>query len=142
MKKTWNLAPVLQIVQKIPENYCPCLYLPIDQVWWLNMWFKRYNQKCTLSHVLIMTSKIWWITGGLNIQKLEYLENGTYFSTKWKILNMCLRWHIFRSYRFVAEVTFKIWNICAYTNRNYSLLQTIYKFLAWYKVETYIGDTL
>ena len=48
----WNLATVLQIVQKIPENYCPCLYLSIGQVWWLNeLWFKRYTQKCTLSHV-------------------------------------------------------------------------------------------
>ena len=43
LKKTWNLTPVLQIVQKIPENYCPCLYLSVGQVWWLNeMWFKRY----------------------------------------------------------------------------------------------------
>ena len=27
LKRTWNLAPVLQIFQKIPENYCPSLYL-------------------------------------------------------------------------------------------------------------------
>ena len=46
MKRTWNLASVLQIVQKIPENYCPCLYLSIGQVWWLyELWFKRYIQK-------------------------------------------------------------------------------------------------
>ena len=32
LKRAWNLAPVLQIVQKIPENYCPCLYLLIGQV--------------------------------------------------------------------------------------------------------------
>ena len=62
LKRVWDLAPVLQIVQKIPENYCPCLYLSIDQVWLLNeLWFKRYIQKCTLRHViiLIMTSQIW-----------------------------------------------------------------------------------
>ena len=29
------------------------------------------------------------------------------FSMK-KILNLCLRWHILRSYQFVAEVTFKL----------------------------------
>ena len=29
---TKNLAQVLQIVQKIPEKYCPCLYLLIAQV--------------------------------------------------------------------------------------------------------------
>ena len=33
LKRTWNLAPVFQIVQKIPENYCPCLFLSIGQVW-------------------------------------------------------------------------------------------------------------
>ena len=27
LKRTWNLAPLLQIVQKIPENYCACLDL-------------------------------------------------------------------------------------------------------------------
>ena len=33
MKRTWNLALVLQIVQKIPENYYPCLYLSIGHNW-------------------------------------------------------------------------------------------------------------
>ena len=62
LKMAWNLAPPLQIVQKISENYCPCLYLSTDQVWLLNeLWFNRYIQKSTMSHVLIfiMTSQIW-----------------------------------------------------------------------------------
>ena len=47
VKRTWNLAPVLQIVQKIPENYCIWSYLSIGQVWWLNeLCFKRYIQNC------------------------------------------------------------------------------------------------
>ena len=51
LKRTWNLAPILQIAQKIPKNYCPCLYLSIIQVCWLNeLWFKRCIQKCALSH--------------------------------------------------------------------------------------------
>ena len=33
LERTWNVASVLQIVQKIPENYCLCLYLSIGQVW-------------------------------------------------------------------------------------------------------------
>ena len=33
LKRTWNLAPVLQIVQKITENYCPYLYLSTGKVW-------------------------------------------------------------------------------------------------------------
>ena len=56
--------------------------------------------------ILIMTSQIWYIVGWLKIQKLEYLiENN--FSMKQKNLNLCLPRHILRSYRFVAEVTFK-----------------------------------
>ena len=69
----WNLAPVLQIVQKITENNHPCLYLSTGQVWWLNeLWFKRYIQKCTLPHVLILivTSLIWYIMGWLKTQRL------------------------------------------------------------------------
>ena len=80
LKRTWNLAPVSQIVQKITENYCACLYLSTGQVWWLHdLWLKRYIQKCTLSFVpiLIVTSLIWQIMEWLKIQKLEYLENGT-----------------------------------------------------------------
>ena len=59
---TWNLAPVLQIVQKITESYFPSLYLSFGYVWWLHeLWFKRYVQKYTLFHVLIfiVTSQIW-----------------------------------------------------------------------------------
>ena len=62
LKRTWNLAPVSQIVQKITQNYCTWLYLSTGQVWWVHdLWFKRYIQKCTLSHVLILTvtSLIW-----------------------------------------------------------------------------------
>ena len=29
LNRIWNLAPVLQIVQTIPENYGPCLYISI-----------------------------------------------------------------------------------------------------------------
>ena len=38
--------------------------------------------------------------------KLEYLQKGTFLRYK-KILNLCFRWHIFRRYRFIAEVTYK-----------------------------------
>ena len=33
LKRAWNVAPVLQIVQTIPENYRNCLYLSVGQVW-------------------------------------------------------------------------------------------------------------
>ena len=112
LKGNWNLVPVLQIVQMIPESYCPCLYLSIGQVWWLNkLWFKKYIQKCTLYYVLILIrqhrfGKSWhgmvkkrktWISWEWNIN----------FQRNKKILNLSLIWNILRSYRFVAEVTFK-----------------------------------
>ena len=68
-------------------------------------WFKRYIQKCTLPHalILIMMTQIWWIIGWLRIsweQNIILLQNK-------KILNLWFRWHILRSYPFVAEVIFK-----------------------------------
>ena len=36
LKKTWNLASVLQVVQKVPENYCPCLQLSLAKFGDLN----------------------------------------------------------------------------------------------------------
>ena len=35
-------------------------------------------------------------------------EQNIIFLSNKKVLNLCLRWYIFRNYRFVAEVTFKM----------------------------------
>ena len=99
----WNLAPLLQIVQKIPENCCYCLYLSTGQVWWLNgLWFKRYIQKM---HPISCTNTHHDITD-LVSHGISWEWNITFLWNK-KILNLCIRWHILRSYHFVAEVTFK-----------------------------------
>ena len=42
----------------------------------------------------------------VKMQKVKHRENGTEFFNK-KVFNLCLRWHILRSYWFVAEVTFE-----------------------------------
>ena len=41
-------------------------------------------------------------------------------STKFEkmLINLCLRWHILRSYRFVAEITFKVYAIINCLNEN------------------------
>ena len=113
LERTWNVAPILHIVQKIAENYCSRLYLLIGHVWWLyELYFKRYIQKCNLSHVLINTHH----------EVAELVNHGSVKNTKtwisWernitfprdkKTLNLCLRWHVLKSYRFAAEVTFKV----------------------------------
>ena len=109
MKRAWNLAPVLQIVQVIPENYCSCWYLSIGQVWRLDeLWFKWYIQKCTvlctnthhdvtdlLNHGMVKNTKTW----------ISWERNITFLWNK-KILNLCLRRHFLWSYCFVAEITF------------------------------------
>ena len=42
-EKGLELSTSPPIFQKISEKYCPCLYLSIDQVWWVTeLWFKRY----------------------------------------------------------------------------------------------------
>ena len=57
---------------------------------------------CTNTHHDV---KIWQIMGWLKIQTLEYLENGTFLRNK-KVLKLCLRQHILRTYSFVMEVTY------------------------------------
>ena len=98
-KRTWNVAPVLQIVQNVTENYRPCLTLLTGS---MTLWVvvQKIYSKCTLSHALILlvTSQ------ELKIQNIEYLQNGTNFYEIQKII-ICPSDGT--SYRFVAEVTFK-----------------------------------
>ena len=105
LKRTWNLAPVFRIVQKITENYCPWLYLPTGQVWWLHdLWFKRYSyQKMHLiscpnthrditdlgNHGMVKNRKTW----------ISWERNIIFLQNK-KVINLGFRWHILRSYRF------------------------------------------
>ena len=69
------------------KDYWKLLYLLIstEQDWWLHdLWFKRYIQKCTLTHVLILTvtSLIWYIIGWLKYKNLNILRTEHTFSTK------------------------------------------------------------
>ena len=91
LKKTYihgtYLVPVLQIIQKIPENYCPCLYLSIGH----ELWFKRSIQKCTIpnhqhvvvidlvNHGMVKNTKTW----------ISWEQNITFLWNK-KIINLCL----------------------------------------------------
>ena len=92
LKRTWNFPPALQIIQKIPENYCPCLYQSIDQVWWLNdvvqkMYSKMHLVSCInahhdvtdlVNHEMVKNTKVW----------LSWEQNITFQQNK-KILNLC-----------------------------------------------------
>ena len=58
--------------------------------------------KYLVNHVMVKNTKTWIFWE----QKITFLRNK-------KIFNLCLRWHILRSYYFVSEVTF------AFSNKNF-----------------------
>ena len=101
IEKGLELSPSPPNCSKDSQNYCPGLYLPIDQVWWLNgLWFKMYHVSCTnthhdvtdlVNHGMVKNIKTW----------ISWEQNITF------LLFLCLRRHILRSYFFVVEVTFK-----------------------------------
>ena len=106
LKKAWNLTPVLQIVQTIPENFCSCLHLSIGQVWWPSSKdiFKMHSVLCTntyhdvsnlVNHGMVKNTKTW----------ISWKQNIIFLRNK-KILDLCLRWHILRSYLCLEELTF------------------------------------
>ena len=80
LKKTWNLAPVLQIVLKITENYCPAYIYQLTKFGD----FMSCGSKDIFKNAcyLICTNAHHDVTDLVNhemlkIQKLEYLENET-----------------------------------------------------------------
>ena len=112
----------------------PCLHLSIGQVWWLNDCGSKdiFKNAMILILILIMTSQIWQIMGWFEIQKLEYLENGTkrFYKIK-KFLTLWLIWHIFRSYRFAVKVNIKrnYWvKFLTMTNHNRTLFYELTSF--------------
>ena len=129
LKRTWNLPPVLQIVQKIHENYCPCLYLSIGQVWSLvvqKIYSKMHPVSCTNTHHdvtdlvnlgMVKNTKTWisW-------------ERNTTFPRNKKILNLRIRWCIL-SEKLKRKIV-KIFSKCKRNNTFIKIVQLIqYKFV-------------
>ena len=118
-KDYWKLLPLL-----ISINW-PSLVTS-----WLvvkNIYSKIYLVSCTnthcddtdsVNHGMVKNTKTW----------ISWEWNRTFLWNK-KILNLCLRWHILRSYHFVVEVTFQItfWSTLAIPGHN----QTYIKKLHW-----------
>ena len=99
--------PIQKIVQNISSKNCQWQYLLVGHV--LNqLWFKRYNQKCSRSHVsiLIMMWKLLKFMEWFKIKQNEYLNNWTELFHDMKNLKLCLKDYIFRSYDFFPEATF------------------------------------
>ena len=85
---------------------------------------KIYLVSCTKTHCDVAGS----VNHGIvkNIKTRTSQEWNIIFLLNKKILNLCVRWHILRSYHFVAEVTFKniiyitIW--FAFYNSNFPMV--------------------
>ena len=108
LKRPWSLAPVLQIVQKIPEGCCLYLYLLIGLTEWVVV-----QQIYSKMHPISYTNIHHEVIDLVNERMVKITQNwvswkrNIIFLRNYKILNLCLRWHILKSYRFVAEVIFK-----------------------------------
>ena len=110
LQRTWNLTPDLKTVQRIPVNYFPCLCLSIGRVWslhgmWFNIYLKMHPVSCSNTHHEV--------THMVNHGKVENTKtwtswegNITFLPNK-KIVNVCLRLHILRTYYFLVYASFK-----------------------------------
>ena len=106
-----KIMDIFHVIYIIP--YWHSISAKLGQVWWVNeLWFKRYIQEWTLPHVVYMYTHH-YVTDLLNRGMarntktwISWEQNINFLRNK-KILNMCFRWYILRSYHFVAEVTFK-----------------------------------
>ena len=70
------------------------------------MYFKMHSPSCINTHHDVTDL----VNHGMakNTKTWIYRERNITFLWNKKILNLCLRWHILRCYRVVAEVTFKV----------------------------------
>ena len=127
LKRIWNLVLVLQIVQKIRENYFPC-FCHDYYIYELSKFSDLMSFGSTVifknTPCLLYYNSSWRHRFGkswdcLKNKNLNILRTEHNFSTKWnRNLNLCLREHILRSCRFIAEVTFKLMFKCKYLCSN------------------------
>ena len=141
---------ISQDVQKITENYCPCLlclliyfYIYINWSSLVTSWVvvqkiysKMYLVSCTnthrdvaylVNHGMIKNTKTW----------MSWEQNIIFLWNK-EIINLCLRSHILRSYCFVAKVTFKAFS---YFKNNKMVSEMVLQMVFvpnLYTVKTYI----
>ena len=74
-----------------------CCTTNISNIFLVQCWTLETHHDVTdlVNHGIVWNTKTW----------ISWERNITFLWSK-KIINLCLKWHILRSYRFVAEVTF------------------------------------
>ena len=103
LKRTWNLVPVLQNVQKIPKIYSPCLYIyiiSVCQIWWLyRLWFKRCIQNAPC--LMYSLTKVEYIYFKYTSNTLEvYFQSifEVHFKYTWTILQVYFKYQLYIKY--------------------------------------------
>ena len=106
LKRTWNLSPVNQLFKKLLKIILLAYIYQLAKFGDFMIFGSKdifKNASCLhrditdlVNHGMVKNTKTW----------ISWERNIIFLRNK-KILNLCFRWHILRSCRFVVEVTFK-----------------------------------
>ena len=107
-KDYWKLLPLVIFI-----NW-PSLVTSWVVVWKIHS--EMHLISCTNTHSDVTDSVNHGMVKNRKTQ-ISWQRNIIFLRNK-KILNLCLRWHILRSYCFVAEVTFKVYGVIKCLNKN------------------------
>ena len=124
LKRTWKLDPFLKSLQKIPENYCPYLYLSVCHVEVQKIYSKKYSALCTNTHHDITDLVNHGFVKNTKT-RISWEQIITFLKNKKKFL-ICASDHILKSYRLVAEVSFNVELETSFLNLNYRLRREWY----------------
>ena len=141
LKRTWNVARPPNC-SKDSWKSLP-LFISINWPRLVTQWVvvqkiysKIYPVSCTNTHHDVIDL----VNNGMfknTITWISWKWNITFLRNK-KILNLCLRWHIFRSYCFVAEVTFN----AKQTLWLFKVFQDNSSFFLWVIIKLYFHVTV
>ena len=104
LKRTWNFALVLKLFKRFLKVIALAYIYQLAKFGGL----MSCGSKDPKMHPVSCTTTHHDITDLINHGMVKNTKTCITFLQNEKILNLCLRWHIFRSYCFVAEVTFTV----------------------------------
>ena len=117
LKRAWNSAPVLQLFKIFQKNIALAFIYQLTKLGGLMSCGSKdklilYIVLCANTHFDVTYLANQWMVK--NTKTWIARERNITFRWNKKNLKLCLRWQISRSYRFIAEVTFKetVFNYC------------------------------
>ena len=142
LKRTWNLVPVLQIVQNIIEIITLAWIYQLDWPSLATSWVLVQNIYSEM-HLVSSANTYCDVTDLVNHEMFKNTktwiswERNIIFLRNKNVLNLCFRQHILGSYRFVVEVTLKLdvwlpWSWEGRTVQKYFITFTKAIFFSWF----------